>query len=78
MYPDKSSIENCAVMHDAGDMNESLINMWNRVKGDNLNTGLVCVVTITLLSILVYVTYNAFKKRETKSRQKIKKHKRNK
>jgi spermidine/putrescine transport system substrate-binding protein len=65
-------------MHDAGDMNESLINMWTRVKGDNLNMGLVCVVTITLLSILVYVTYNAFRKKEIKSKQKTKKHKRNK
>lgn len=78
MYPDKSSIEKCAVMHDAGDMNESLINMWTRVKGDNLNMGLVCVVSITLLSILVYVTYNAFKKKEVKYKQKTKKHKRNK
>jgi spermidine/putrescine transport system substrate-binding protein len=30
-YPDQSVIERCALMHDAGDMNEELINMWAQI-----------------------------------------------
>jgi spermidine/putrescine transport system substrate-binding protein len=78
MYPDIKSIEKCAVMHDAGDMNESLINMWTRVKGDNLNIGMIYVVVITILVILIYIIYNLIRKNNIKSKQKVKKHKRSK
>ena len=78
MYPDIKVIEKCAIMHDAGDMNESLINMWTRVKGDNLNIGLVYVVIITILVFVVYIIYNIIKKKTIKSKQKVKKHKRSK
>ena len=31
-YPDKSVIDRCALMHDAGDAQEMLLEMWNEVK----------------------------------------------
>jgi spermidine/putrescine transport system substrate-binding protein len=78
MYPSKSAIDRCAVMHDAGPMNEELINMWTRVKGDNLNIGMVYIVAITLIIIFVYIIYRRIKASEIKSKQKVKKHKRSK
>ena len=78
MYPDKSSIERCAMMHDAGPMNEELINMWARVKGDNLSMGFVYVVAVVFLVIIIYVIYSVIHKRNIKSKQKVKKHKRSK
>jgi len=31
-YPDKSVIDRCALMHDAGDSQEMLLEMWNEIK----------------------------------------------
>jgi spermidine/putrescine transport system substrate-binding protein len=31
-YPDKSIIDRCALMHDAGDAQEMLLEMWNEIK----------------------------------------------
>ena len=47
-YPDKSVIERCALMHDAGDMNEELVKMWNRVKGDNLSPLMLGVIIVVI------------------------------
>ena len=35
MYPDRSIIEACSMMHDSGDRTEALLKMWSRLKGDN-------------------------------------------
>ena len=32
MYPDRSVVERCAMMHDSGDRTEALLDMWSRVK----------------------------------------------
>lgn len=56
-YPDKSVIERCALMHDAGDDAEALINMWNRVKGDNLSTGILVFLVIVILIIIAFIAY---------------------
>jgi hypothetical protein len=31
-YADKSIIDRCALMHDAGDSQEMLLEMWNEIK----------------------------------------------
>ena len=31
-YADKSTIDRCALMHDAGDAQEMLLEMWNEIK----------------------------------------------
>lgn len=35
-YPDSSVIERCVLLHDFLDKNEKIVEMWSRVKGDNL------------------------------------------
>jgi hypothetical protein len=39
-------------------MNEELVKMWNRVKGDNLSTGMVVIVSVILLIIIAYIVYS--------------------
>ncbi|HCS88203.1 MAG TPA: spermidine/putrescine ABC transporter [Bacteroidales bacterium] len=63
MYPDKSVVSKCALMHDAGDMNEELVRMWNRVKGDNLSMGKVLFILVVLGGIAVFVVFRILKKR---------------
>lgn len=51
-YPDKSVIDRCALMHDAGDQVEALMDMWNRVKGNNLDTKMVVIIAVIVIAII--------------------------
>ena len=35
-YPDRTVVERCAMIRDSGDKTELVLEMWSRVKGDNL------------------------------------------
>ena len=67
-YPAKDVVERCAMMHDSGDRTEQLLEMWSRVKGDNMNTWVIVVCAAALLGLLAL----AFSR---KSNNKRKKHK---
>lgn len=66
MYPDKSIIEKCALMHDAGEMNEELVKMWSRVKGDNLSMKMIIIVVVVVAVILGFIIFGIIKKRQQK------------
>jgi spermidine/putrescine transport system substrate-binding protein len=74
LYPDKSIIDRCALMHDAGDMNEELVKMWNRVKGDNLSPLMVGVIIVVLLCIIIFAVVQVINNRKQQKLQR--KHKR--
>ena len=65
-YPDLSVIDKCALMHDAGDQTESLIAMWNRVKGDNLSTGVMIFLILVVLCAIAYGIYMVSKNNRQK------------
>jgi spermidine/putrescine transport system substrate-binding protein len=65
-YPDLSVINKCALMHDAGDQTESLIAMWNRVKGDNLSTGVMIFLILVVLCAIAYGIYMVSKNNRQK------------
>jgi spermidine/putrescine transport system substrate-binding protein len=76
LYPDQKVIEHCALMHDCGDKTEDLINMWSRIKGDNLSTGMVIFVCVVLTLIAIGITIKAInKRRKRKLQQKKRNHK---
>ena len=54
MYPDKSVIERCAMMHDSGDRTPKMLEMWARVKGDEVPLWVWTVIAISfsVLAIL--------------------------
>lgn len=43
-YPDKSVIARCAMIRDFGDKTVDVLEIWSRVKGDNLNSGIVILI----------------------------------
>ncbi|MEE0864652.1 MAG: ABC transporter substrate-binding protein [Alistipes sp.] len=53
LYPCRSVIDRCAVMHDSGDRTDKMLEMWSRVKGDNLSTGML--VGIILFFSVMFV-----------------------
>ncbi|MDO4755372.1 MAG: ABC transporter substrate-binding protein [Parabacteroides sp.] len=66
-YPDRKVVERCAMIRDFGDRTELVLEMWSRVKGDNLNTGIVLLIFAVFGLLLVWLVYKRI--REYKQRQ---------
>lgn len=74
MYPDSSIVARCAMIHDAGDHTPEVLDMWSKVKGDNLGGGIVIFLLAVVLALTVFV---AIKKYEHyKHRRLSRKHRR--
>ena len=69
LYPDRSVIERCAMMHDSGSRTEALLAMWSRVKGDNLNNWMVIVILLSFAVLLVVGVMRKVKQRRRKRRR---------
>ncbi|MBR6117764.1 MAG: extracellular solute-binding protein [Paludibacteraceae bacterium] len=69
LYPDKSIIEKCALMHDAGDMNEDMVKMWNRVKGDNLSLMMIIIICVAVAAVIGVIIYTVVRKRKQQQMQ---------
>ena len=69
LYPDRSVIERCAMMHDSGSRTEALLAMWSRVKGDNLNNWIVIVILLSFAVLLVVGVMRKLKQRRRKRRR---------
>ena len=69
LYPDRSVVERCAMMHDSGPRTEALLAMWSRVKGDNLNNWMVVVILISIVALLVAGIIRKVKQRRRRTRR---------
>ena len=54
LYPDRSVIERCGVMHDSGDRTDKMLEMWSRVKGDNLSTGMLVGIIVFFAAMFAW------------------------
>lgn len=54
LYPDRSTIEKCALMHDWGQDSDRLIAMWSRVKGENAN-GMTLIITGLAVVVIAFL-----------------------
>ena len=63
-YPSREVIERCAVIRDFSNKEdlEKVLEMWSRVKGDNLNAGLVLFIFAVIGILFVVVVVNKVKK----------------
>ena len=76
LYPDKSVIDRCALMHDCGDETEAMLAMWSRVKGDNLSMGLVIFIIVVLVMVVAFAVFQTLtKKRQRDMQRRRKNHK---
>ena len=67
-YPDRKVVERCAMIRDFGPKTEVVLEMWSRVKGDNLNSWIVLLIFAVFGLLFVWVVV----KRIEKYRQKRK------
>lgn len=76
LYPDKSVIDRCALMHDCGDETEAMLAMWSRVKGDNLSMGLVIFIIVVLVLVVAFAVFQTLtQKRQRDMQRRRKNHK---
>ena len=61
-YPDRNVVERCAMIRDFGDRTELVLEMWSRVKGDNLNTGIVLLIFAVFGLFFVWLVYTKIRK----------------
>ena len=75
-YPDRKVVERCAMIRDFGDSTELVLEMWSRVKGDNLNTGIVLLIFAVFGILFVWIVWKRIsiykqKKRHHRRRRRI-------
>lgn len=68
-YPSAEVIARCAMMHDSGNRTEQMLEMWSRVKGDNINTGIIIICACALIGLLA-LAFTRRSKRSKKRRSK--------
>ena len=61
MYPDKSTILRCGMMHDSD--TEALLKMWSRVKGDNASAWTYILICLVFAGLIAAVTIKYTRKR---------------
>lgn len=65
-YPDQSVIDRCVLMHDTADRNEAMLEMWSRVKGNNLDWKMITFILIvfSLLALgMINRKYRIYRRR---------------
>ena len=67
-YPDRKVVERCAMIRDFGDRTELVLEMWSRVKGDNLNTGIVLLIFSVFGVLFIWLVYGKIRKYKHKQR----------
>ena len=68
-YPDQSVIDRCALMHDTGDNTKDMLDMWSRVKGDNLNSTMMIIIAVIVLAIVLFAVIQTINKRRQRNLQ---------
>lgn len=74
-YPDRKVVERCAMIRDFGDRTELVLEMWSRVKGDNLNTGIVLLIFAVFGVLFVWLVYGKIRKYRQKRKHRLRRRK---
>ncbi len=75
-YPDRKVVERCAMIRDFGDKTKEVLDIWSRVKGDNLGVGitiLIFVVVALMSGWMIYKKWRRYKRRKLQRRRKRRK-----
>ncbi|ADV44647.1 spermidine/putrescine ABC transporter [Bacteroides helcogenes P 36-108] len=67
-YPDRKIVERCAMIRDFGNRTELVLEMWSRVKGDNLNNGIVLLIFAVFGILFVWLVYGKIRRHKQKQR----------
>lgn len=69
-YPDQTVIDRCAPERDSAERTHLLLEMWQRIKGDNVNTLTFIAIGAAVVAVLVFILARSRKKsRRSRSRK---------
>lgn len=74
MYPDSTVVARCAMIHDAGEKTPEVLDMWSKVKGDNLGGGIVLILLCVVGGLAIFIGYKKYMRH--KHQQLSRKHRR--
>ena len=69
-YPDKETIERCAIMKDFGTQNDKVNEMWIKVKGNRVSWGIYAFLGTFVAVVLFFVIKKKAEKKVRRSRNK--------
>ena len=61
-YPDISVVNRCSMIRDFGDKTVEVLEIWQRVKGDNLNSGIVLLIFVVVFALCVWRIHSRWQK----------------
>ncbi|MDE6822658.1 MAG: ABC transporter substrate-binding protein [Bacteroides acidifaciens] len=71
-YPDRKVVERCAMIRDFGDKTKEVLDIWSRIKGDNLGVGitiLIFVVVALMSGWMIYKRCQRYSRRKQQRRR---------
>lgn len=71
-YPDRKVVERCAMIRDFGDKTKEVLDIWSRIKGDNLGVGitiLIFVVVALMSGWMIYKRWQQYNRRKQQRRR---------
>ena len=71
-YPDRKVVERCAMIRDFVDKTKEVLDIWSRIKGDNLGVGitiLIFVVVALMSGWMIYKRWQRYSRRKQQRRR---------
>ena len=69
-YPDQSVIDRAALMRDCGSRTKNMLEMWSRVKGDNLESWVIILIVVVLGGAIAWGIYNKMQQKKRYAKHK--------
>lgn len=68
-YPDRRVVERCAMIRDFGDKTKDVLEIWSRIKGDNLGVGITLLIFLVVALLSGWMIYKRVEKQRRKQKQ---------
>ena len=71
-YPDRKVVERCAMIRDFGDKTKEVLDIWSRIKGDNLGVGItifIFIVVALMSGWMIYKRWQRYSRQKQQSRR---------
>lgn len=69
-YPDRKVVERCAMIRDFGDKTKDVLDIWSRIKGDNLGVGITIFIFVVIGSMSGWMIYKRWQRHKRSQLQK--------
>ena len=68
-YPDRKVVERCAMIRDFGDKTKEVLDIWSRIKGDNLGVGITILIFVVVALMSGWVIYKRWQRYSRRKQQ---------